>query len=493
MAAPPVVAIHFSDFFEVDPATLKEHGAFNISLLNDLPLFIDPFLLFNSERPEYRALHDGIIKYVKFLRDKSEAGPIKPGLLTTWFTFPEVKQNWLGYSFQGNAGSGLGLAFARALNANLNTVFKTFGAEEVTRGSHLEKLCLIEEGIGRDNISDFVTNLIKGFLLEFTQSFAQRYLDAAYRRAMIVQDVHFNYDTESWQSGTYELPYHPFLADYVILTPKDLLTKDDNWISRHDLLADFEGVVSALPNEALRAQVNNYFLKKLPDDSAAKDRAKAVIDTLRQYPEIIEHYIRLKEDSGDEAVERSMARVRSIEDRFVTAVRMLADQLAAETKFYHLTGETYREAMQRVLYLKDVVENKGGHAYLWRDNEPISHETEMHILYRLTWFGTQSDVSREVNDGRGPADFKVSRGAVDKTIVEFKLGSNSKLRRNLQVQAEVYAKASDASGIIKVILYFSKRELERVQAILSELGLSGAPGIVLVDARNDNKPSASRA
>jgi hypothetical protein len=54
-------------------------------------------------------------------------------------------------------------------------------------------------------------------------------------------------------------------------------------------------------------------------------------------------------------------------------------------------------------------------------------------------------VSREVNDGRGPADFKASRGALDKTIVELKLASNSKLEQNLQKQTEAYEKASDTT------------------------------------------------
>jgi hypothetical protein len=36
-------------------------------LLADLPLFVDPFLLFNSRKPKYRALHDPIIKYLRFL------------------------------------------------------------------------------------------------------------------------------------------------------------------------------------------------------------------------------------------------------------------------------------------------------------------------------------------------------------------------------------------------------------------------------------------
>ena len=42
--------IYFSDAFEVSPQILEEYGAFDVSLLNDLPLFIDPFLLFNSKK-----------------------------------------------------------------------------------------------------------------------------------------------------------------------------------------------------------------------------------------------------------------------------------------------------------------------------------------------------------------------------------------------------------------------------------------------------------
>jgi hypothetical protein len=60
------VNIHFSDFFEVAPETLDQYGAFNISLVNDLPLFVDPFLLFNSNKPQYQELHAEIIRYVRW-------------------------------------------------------------------------------------------------------------------------------------------------------------------------------------------------------------------------------------------------------------------------------------------------------------------------------------------------------------------------------------------------------------------------------------------
>lgn len=160
--------IYFTDFFGVTPAVVESYGAFDISLINDLPLFIDPFLLFDSTRPEYKALHDEIIRYVTFLRDRSLEEHL-PGILEHWFMFPEVKQNWLGFSKTGNNGSGLGRDFATSLRTNLRGAFKDFGKETVSRGSHLEKLCLIEGGVGRDHISDFVANLTKEFLLEYTR------------------------------------------------------------------------------------------------------------------------------------------------------------------------------------------------------------------------------------------------------------------------------------------------------------------------------------
>jgi hypothetical protein len=72
---------HQVSFFDIQPRLLYKYGAFNVSLVSDLPLFIDPFLLFNSKKPEYQKLHAEIIKYLRFLRDKSIAGNVDPGLI----------------------------------------------------------------------------------------------------------------------------------------------------------------------------------------------------------------------------------------------------------------------------------------------------------------------------------------------------------------------------------------------------------------------------
>jgi hypothetical protein len=87
-----MMGTYFTEVLGVDPDTLDLYGAFDVSLITDLPLFIDPFLLFGSEKEEYNRLHDAIIDYLVFLRDKALAGPVPEGLLATWYCFPEIKQ-----------------------------------------------------------------------------------------------------------------------------------------------------------------------------------------------------------------------------------------------------------------------------------------------------------------------------------------------------------------------------------------------------------------
>jgi hypothetical protein len=67
------------------------------------------------------------------------------------------------------------------------------------------------------------------------------------------------------------------------------------------------------------------------------------------------------------------------------------------------------------------------------------------------------------------------------------------LKRNLERQTEIYKRASDAPRGIKVILFFTAEEEERVANILHELGMQNDWDVVLIDARADNKPSGSKA
>jgi hypothetical protein len=483
------VKIYFCDFFGVDPVQLDAYGAFNISLINDLPVFIDPFLLFNSDKPEYRVLHDEMIRYIRFLRDVSNAGQVSSGLLSSWFRFPEVKQTWLGYSKVGNKGSGLGPEFAAALHENLNTLFINFGNENITQGSHLEKLCLIKDKVGKDNISDFTTNLVKGFLCRYTQKFALANIAGTRLKRVPVRHVEFNYHTRSWQTEHFWLPYID--GDYVLLTPKEVLTKDDAWINRHDLVGDFDDIASSVPNEELRAQINDYFIRQLPQDANRRELDTAVLATIRRFPALIDYYIRYKEEHGDEATALSEERVRETETVFIQQVAMIAARLADTTQFYESPGDSHQAAYSRVMFLKQVIENNDGYRVFYVNGQPVKREADLQLMFRLTWYASDFSVDREVNNGRGPVDYKISRGSRDSTLVEFKLASNSKLKKNLENQVEVYKAANPTASGIKVVMCFSEAEMAKVMGILNELGLNSDPNVVVIDADQTNKVSAS--
>jgi hypothetical protein len=331
---------------------LEEHGAVDVSLVTDLPLFIDPFLLFNSKRPEYRQLHDELIRYLVFLRDKADAGAVSDALLRAWYCFPEVKQTWLGFSVGGNRGSGLGIDFARALHENLHRLFSEFGAEKVTRGSHLEKLCLIREGVGRDNISDFVTNLIKDFLCAYTERFATSHLKSDQVRLVWVQNAVFNYESQTWESKKRTLPWID--GDHVILCPKDLLTRDETWINKNDLLRRFEDIPPAIPDDQLRELVSNYFRNVLPRhrrrEPSQKEYAEAARRTILQFPELIDYYIRAKEQHGDQATDIASEKVQLTEQLLIVQLKELRALLEKNTQFYSVAADTYDEVHRRVAY-----------------------------------------------------------------------------------------------------------------------------------------------
>ncbi|ALS64752.1 hypothetical protein [Pandoraea apista] len=479
--------IYFSDFFGVTPTAVEDYGAFNISLLGDLPLFIDPFLLFNSENKDYQILHDEIIKYMLFLKKKS-SGELPKELVKAWFYFPEVKQNWFGYSKTGNDGRGLGKEFAFSLKRNFISAFADFGNESRT-GTHLGKLTLIKNGVGKDNISDFTCNLIKGFLAEYTENFAKNHIDPKYLSKFNIGKTSFNYKTESWATKEYTLP--KFGNDFVLLTPVNILTKDDAWISHNGFVEDFSRVLSTVENAVLRKQMENYFISALPTQPTKTERESAIEKVVQQYPELLDLYVKIQEDSSSDATSTSADKVQAAYTIFVNQIKHLAS-LLDKTKFYETNTSSYTEGMKRIQFLKDVIEQQDGYRLFYIDGKPISRESDIQIMFKLTWFASSYSADAEVNNGRGPADFLVSYGSADKSIIEFKLAKNTQLEKNLKKQAEIYSQASKATHPpIKVILFFTQPELTKTTSILQKLKLDKCPEIVLIDGRG--KISASKA
>lgn len=425
--------IFFSDVFKIKKETIEDYGALDICLVSDLPLFIDPFLLFSSKKAEYQELHRGIIRYLKYIRNHSNPDADN-GVLKDLFCFHEVKQNWLGFTYLGNSGSGLGINFAKSLNRALYTILSNLGSEEITTTSHLEKVALLEPGIGKDCISDFTTNLIKDYLLEYTQTFARLYLTKAQCKTFTINKACFDYQLQAWISKTYYLP--TYNSDYVILTPLDMLTKDDTWINRADFTYRLAGLPDVIDDEELRSKLNRYLSLELSKFNGKKPSRKEyntiVADVLRKFPQAADYYIRERETTSSSAIDVSRSRVSNVSGALINNVQQFI------TNFYRYYDareiSSYDEALRTVSLFKDYIENKDGYLLINGPSGRLCNEKEVQTFFGLILQTCKCDHNREVNNGRGPVDYKLSYGSKNSTLIEFKLASNKSLERNLKIR-----------------------------------------------------------
>ncbi len=470
-----------TDYFDIDQTVVDSYGALNICLEADLPLFIDPFLLFASDDPEYKQLHDDIVGHLVFLKGLAVSNP---GIGLGLFKFPEVPQNWLGVCKWGNKGKGLGPVFARKIIKAFNGFYQNFGQEKVTNSSHIEKLTLVGSGIGRDFISDFTVNLMLEFLLSYSENFALNHLSPTQSKQLSIRG-HVDRNLMVWTPKTFTLPYffrgdRP--EDFIILTPVNILTKDDAFICHSDFTSQFRYITNTLDNSSLRDSINLYFQRSLPIDPKVKDIEHAIQLTVQKYPEILDYYIKLKEAEKDSASALSSKKVAKLQDELLSTLTSLCKHVYAHSEFYNLKSNTYEEALKRANYLKAVIEDNDGYRIFYKNGKAIASEDTIQRIFRLTWFASPLDVNAEVNNGRGPADYKVSFGARDSTIVEFKLGSSTSLKKNLLNQTAIYKKASKSIADIKVILCYHKQEISKVARILKSINQEGAENIVIIDA-----------
>jgi hypothetical protein len=293
-------------------------------------------------------------------------------------------------------------------------------------------------------------------------------------------------------SGKYRLPN--LNGDYVLLTPTDLLTRDDTWINHNDMVHSFDQLLEAVDDGQLRAQMQNYLARRLRVNPTAKDLREARARTVREFPILVDLYIKAKEDDREEASSVSAERTADAHSVLVSQVQAAASDIAAKTTLYQELWSSFDEARAAVALFKHYVEHQDGYKLINRGGgQPFSSEKEVQTFFGLLLTRSRFDVNREPNNGRGPVDYKISSGAHDKSLIEFKLAKSSSLQRNLQRQVDIYKTANKTPNAVKVIIAYTAADAKKVDRVLTELGLAGDASVVVVDARSDNKPSASVA
>ena len=191
----------------------------------DLPIGIDPFLLFKSRDTILANLHISILtvfnKGIELVRERkiSEAQQL--------FDFPEVAEIGLGYSKKSKQGSGVGNFLSQLI---IETLIDSPPLQE--RGvKHIEEMQLVSVGIGADRISDIAANLLKQYLIEYTQK------QCLLWNIPLISEVPlshvFNFDTLTWYDGYFDLPISPIDNSPILLVPRRIV-RVFPWINYDD-------------------------------------------------------------------------------------------------------------------------------------------------------------------------------------------------------------------------------------------------------------------
>jgi len=193
-------------------------------LREDLPLYLDPFLLWKADRPDYHALHASLLGFIDEVRKHVLAGSMTRARMLLAEVSEPVELG-LGYA----AGTKRGSALGPATISGIVETFRQIPQLEATGLDHLEMLALLVPGIAEDRISDLTASVIKGWLAQFTHSRCEQHGIPTARHRIIAWDAALL----DWRPLDVRLPFNPADGSPVLLAPLDLLRRLP-WINYGD-------------------------------------------------------------------------------------------------------------------------------------------------------------------------------------------------------------------------------------------------------------------
>jgi len=156
--------LRFSDYFQVEKSQ-AELDFVDIPLRTDICLFVDPFAFRITNDPWFDECNDLIVEYFDQLLKKILRGKQLESL-TLLSHLHEPNDTHLGYSRSKPKGRGIGAMYAARVLRALER------SKAVKRGilRDISDCELFIPNISSDRISDMTTNIIRGKLIDYTQS-----------------------------------------------------------------------------------------------------------------------------------------------------------------------------------------------------------------------------------------------------------------------------------------------------------------------------------
>jgi hypothetical protein len=222
-----LVRPRLNDYYNL-PFT-QEEADFAIPFLDDdIPLYVDPFLLWKSPSQQDQALHTALISSFNHFGYLARTGKEREAV-DALLQISECQEVGLG-SARDKHGKKIGASTAKDILGLFDLIpqVKAGGFE------HVEEIQLFVDQIGKDRISDIACSLTKSFLIDFTIDQCKRHNIPTNE---VVLDGVFDYGGKNFKSEKVPLPVNPNTAAPLLLVPKRWL-RFSPWINYDDYFAD---------------------------------------------------------------------------------------------------------------------------------------------------------------------------------------------------------------------------------------------------------------
>ncbi len=465
--------ISVTKHLKINSGKFTQTGAFDAILDVDSRFFINPLLLKYVRIPEfqdsYSKLESRFRNILKLLRNSTLENDAFWRQAERFFCFPEVNGLCIGYSDKGTSGSGMGPKIRQQILSTAKIIVDA-GIDDP---SFFEIMGLFEEGIGSDRISDMIASII--------------IQDIATYSSHIFKKFHITGSARYFGNTCFELPANPYSGHPILLIPKDIL-------SNLPVVYDWEDIeIAADHNNRLRQRINDIVGAVWVNESRQKRRPSK-----RQLRDIIRHnpsFITLLLDGYSQTQPTPYDFDSDPEGEVVWLETSRQMCLNYPLALYLPQNPVATDVMVVVTkickHFTHLVEDCGLCSLLYNDNgKPKPESATQKLFYGIAdayCKANNLDISPESNSGRGPVDFKISRGYNARVLVETKLTTNTHLVHGFEKQVNEYQKAENTRYSIYLVVDVqggSRTARERLLKSMREAANNGyrLPEILFADA-----------
>jgi len=223
-----LVRPRLTDFHNV-PVT-QDAVEFAIPFLDeDIPLYVDPFLLWKSPSMQDNSLHLSITNSFNHLGYLFNNGH-QHDALETLIRASECDEVGLGVS-KAKTGKRIG----EKMGGSILEIFKNIPQLTKSGFTHFEEIQLLVDGFSRDRVSDIACNFIQSFLIDFTIEQCEKHgIPIEKTKLENVYDIKAN----KFKEEITDLPVNPITKKPLLLVPKRWL-RSIPWINSDDYFKSF--------------------------------------------------------------------------------------------------------------------------------------------------------------------------------------------------------------------------------------------------------------